>query len=181
MIDWPAERERFIREFVEPGGYDPAFPVPARMCGLIESELNNRIWPNVLDLGSGFSSIALRLIDHASVVTADHDARFMAEVEDYAAGRGLAHGVWGLLEEIYEDGDKYDLILVDQGPNEWDRVRELPRIVELVAEHGTIWLDDCHKKHGGALEAGLKEHGFTLQRIPTESRNVGCAMRRKAR
>ena len=175
MIDWPAERQRFVEEFVEPRGDDPVFPFPVRALAMIERELSDRLWPRVLDCGSGFSSVAFRLIEHADVVTCDHDGEYMAAIQDYCDGRGLGYGVFATLYEVLEQRDEFDLILVDHGPDAQARIRDLPTLATMLAPDGVIWLDDMHKKHGGQMEHILKQLGFTVERIPTELRRVGRA------
>lgn len=104
----------------------------------------------VLDLGSGFSSFALRRYcrdenGSCTVHTVDDDAQWLERTRGFLVKHGLPTDgtyVWNSFQE--QAGPPYDLILHDMGRMN-TRLDTLPRVLGLARADGLVVLDDMHK------------------------------------
>ncbi len=107
---------------------------------------------SILDLGSGFSSYVLRCyrrdVDPDCIVcSVDDDPSWLQKTADFLAGENMStEGLMPWTE--FRDAEKgpFDFILHDIG-HVVGRVASFSTVVELLAERGTIILDDMHKRH----------------------------------
>lgn len=94
----------------------------------------------VLDLGSGFTSYFFRLYD-TEVWSVDHDPKWLEVTRELLEHYDIVDDRLLLLEEFQFEG-MYDIIIIDTGPTEMDRVK----LFGPAKEHcsGVIVLDDIN-------------------------------------
>ena len=105
----------------------------------------------VLDLGSGFTSFFFRQYPGTEVWSVDHDAKWLEVTRDLLEHYDVSDDRLVLLEEFQFEG-KYDIITIDTGPTEMDRVK----LFGPTKEHcsGVIILDDINDVE---LQAAARE------------------------
>lgn len=128
---------------------------------------------SVLDLGSGFSSFALRRYcrdenGSCTVHTVDDDAQWLERTREFLVKGGLPIDgtyVWNSFQEHARP--PYDLILHDMGRMN-TRLETLPRVLGLTNADGLVVLDDMHKPEYAphALER-CSGAGFVVCPLPT--------------
>jgi predicted O-methyltransferase YrrM len=132
----------------------------------------------VLELGSGFSTLALGLAcsrSEASIrlLSADHSGPWMEDVKAVGlaiareqrkrTGRGAQQPEWCSLGRLRSDEGHLGLVgkcafvLVDHGPAMKTRLDDLPWIASLVAENGIMALDDCRSVSPNATARRYEE------------------------
>lgn len=121
---------------------------------------------NVLDLGTGLSSLILRLENDLTVWSIDDNLDWLNRTRNYCNDLGVGHkGVfmtWNeLMYEINERPPVFDVVFVDIGttPN---RPRYLPQILErLCTPKSLVLFDDMHKPTiRGAIEEALSRYDY---------------------
>jgi predicted O-methyltransferase YrrM len=118
----------------------------ARLCFLAAS----RDVP-ILELGSGFSSAALRSVGDLRLVTVDDDLAWLEETGRFLDREGLPRGV--LTTDLPRAA--FGLVFYDMG-NMQTRHRHLEYAVARVARAGYIVLDDVHfEAYGRAAERAV--------------------------
>jgi hypothetical protein len=108
--------------------------------------LDNLILDNffVCDLGSGFSSYALRL-KNTNITSVDDNDFWLQKTIKYCKSQEQTSGMFLLYENWKMLNQKYDLIIYDLG-NRQTRVKEFETIVSKLKQDGTILIDDMHKQ-----------------------------------
>jgi predicted O-methyltransferase YrrM len=124
------------------------------LYGLCKANQYNRL----LDLGSGFSSYALRLYaketSGVEVLSVDDDVRWLEKTKDFLAAHSLdTTGLMTLEQFASRDQGGFDCILHDLNFVE-ERIKYVQRLLPMVRPRGLILLDDVHKPDYmlGALE-----------------------------
>lgn len=131
----------YIRDVSKRNDVTMSVEVAALACSLC-SVLRARF---VLDLGSGFSSCALRTETESIIDTVDHDPEWLAATRRFLSARNLDVERLHLWSD-FSDGDRsYDFILHDLGGME-RRAKALDLLWSWLAPGGVILLDDMHKK-----------------------------------
>jgi predicted O-methyltransferase YrrM len=124
----------------------------------------------VLELGSGFSTLALGYAcaeSGSKLITADHDDGWREDVRavldlsvetDRAAGIGTCRvDEWSSIDALRSRQDitaSIDLALVDHGPTMQTRLDDLRWIAGLLRKGGAMALDDCRTRHTYDKKAG---------------------------
>lgn len=100
---------------------------------------------NVLDLGSGFSSAALRRFTEANVCTVDHDAVWLEKSREFARKRADDRGDWLTWDDFLAGSHgPFDLVINDLGGLQ-RRVDSFEVIWETIRPGGFLIIDDMHK------------------------------------
>jgi len=160
---------------------------------------------HIMDLGMGFSTLALRMFVHKCLATgepetedehhvtqfysADHDKSWVAFVTELLKQKKLRNDCCYRMDEIrgkkaHCGGDKLmDVIIVDHGPTMGTRVEDLPWVVSCLEPDGILLLDDFRKTNNfqKVCAAELKKLGFSCivedAGRSSENRAVGIARR----
>ena len=117
----------------------------------------------VLDLGSGFSSLALRhyaaSAGHAvSVVSVDDDPRWLDTTRNYLEAHGYSEGELRLWSEFSEaPGDPFDVVFHDLASGDL-RESAMTVAVRSLSPHGVIVFDDAqHLGHRRAAQQAARD------------------------
>lgn len=104
---------------------------------------------NILDLGSGISSVALSIatdnFEHTNIVTCDDDVNWLQKTRQYIENNNLKTHEMVLWSEFkLKNEHNYDLIFYDLGriPT---RLANMKYVFELLAKGGILIVDDVHK------------------------------------
>ncbi len=121
----------------------------------------------VLDLGSGFSSLAFRmaLVEQPGCVisSVDDNPHWLRKTEQYLAERGY-HRPELLSWSAFcgETRPRYDLVFHDLG-NMHTRAETLPQVLDAVSDGGMIVFDDVHKvEYRRVLLEQLRHRGWEV-------------------
>jgi len=104
----------------------------------------------LLDLGSGFSSYALRTYQKASikktrVYSVDDDAQWLIKTVDFLKGEGVStEDVMGLRDFYAQNISGFDFILCDLNYVE-ERIKHVDQMVDKIKPGGIVIFDDVHK------------------------------------
>jgi predicted O-methyltransferase YrrM len=122
----------------------------------------------VLDLGSGFSSYALRCFARdaarpCTVHSVDEDAQWLERTRNFLALHGLpAEGTYTWQDFQVRITERYDLILHDMGRIQL-RIEALPQALALAAADGLVVLDDMNSpEYARAARERCRAAGFDL-------------------
>ncbi len=124
------------------------------LCALGEATNASRI----LDLGSGFSSAALRtILPGAHIVSVDHDLEWLEKTGTFLERREIDKAnlvSWRHLRKKRKD-QRFDLVFDDLGGGIDYRAKTLPLVSSFVAERGILLIDDVHKPEMLTAALGL--------------------------
>jgi predicted O-methyltransferase YrrM len=120
----------------------------------------------MLDLGSGFSSVVLRLhaqeAGEGAVCTVDDDPVWLARTLEFLQAVELPGGDFLLWSEFRKSPGTFDFIFHDLGDMEL-RGRSLQSILGRVSGNGVVVLDDMHMKaYRPVAEAAVRAAGMRL-------------------
>lgn len=155
------------------------------LCTLLKPKM-------VLDLGSGFSSFALRrysrdATDPCTVHSIDDDVQWLKQTWEFLVAHGLQTDgmfLWDAFQE--RAAPHYDLILHDMGRMNV-RLETLPRVLDLTATDGLVVLDDMHKPEYApeAIErcrgAGFEVCGLRAMTLDVMGRYAAVSFRPRRR
>jgi predicted O-methyltransferase YrrM len=112
----------------------------------------------VLELGCGFSTIALRAwereADVRKVISAEHNEDWVAALKGLLTERDIQNNDIYLLSEIKDqyislNHGVYDAVFIDHGPTMRTRLDDLPWAASLLNDNGILFLDDWRTEHVG--------------------------------
>lgn len=137
------------------------------------------------DLGSGFSSVLLRMVGPGTV-TIDGDSRWLAMTREELTSRQLDHDCLFVIDDsAVQDYAVYgamSLVLMDLGAIPFrkgvggaeSRLKYAPLAISLLAEDGVLVLDDWHNAdYARRMTALLTAQGFTVTPLPETTDEFG--------
>jgi hypothetical protein len=132
--------------------------------------IDNLISPNlcICDLGSGFSSFALRLYNK-NVISVDDNNFWLQKTIEYCKSQNQLTGSFLLYENWKLLDEKYDLIIYDLG-NRQVRIKEFETVVSKLKQNGIILIDDMHKQDmAQAILIKANKLNLKLRSLKTET------------
>lgn len=169
-----ADLEEFNLHVVDPFGYERTHHMHPPAIQWIIKDIHFGKDQTVLDLGAGFTSVALRkyLPDYCRIISCDHDPVWLEAVVAYEASLCLgrtSEDEWRTLESWRHDPCLVDSVIIDQGPEMRHRWLDLPFVAPYVSR--MMYVDDWGGQYKKVMHHMLREWGLFVDNKYAETTN----------
>ena len=175
LEDVETELVLFNHRVVEPFGYETTHHMHPPAIQWMIKDMHLSRDHIILDLGAGFTSIALRTFmpDYVRIISCDHDVVWLEAVAEYE--RSLCLGrtsidEWRTLDSWRHDPVRVDSVIIDQGPEMMNRWLDLPFVVPYVDR--MIYIDDWGGAYRKTMHLMLKDWGLLVENKTEETSNA---------